>query len=78
MNRRQKQCPYWKVGLFLLEYGCTKPDSNYSRKRDEVLDDVIEFMKNKIRLPSNSGEQLSYEADIRFTVIREIKEFRNK
>ena len=46
---------------------------NSKAERDEVLNEAIEFMKNKIRLPTNSGEQLSYEADIRFKVISEVK-----
>ena len=46
---------------------------NPKAERDEVLNEAIEFMKNKIRLPTNSGEHLSYEADIRFKVISEVK-----
>lgn len=50
----------------------------FQNQRAMVLDEAITFMQSKIRLPSNSGEQLSYEADIRFAVIRELKELRQK
>lgn len=46
---------------------------DFQNQKEKVLDEIIEFMKNKIRLPTNSGEQLSYEADIRFKVISEVK-----
>ena len=77
-----KKCKYRGKGL--RENCCNFDDNsmedifrsrpyNPKAERDEVLNEAIEFMKNKIRLPTNSGEHLSYEADIRFKVISEVK-----